>query len=62
MSTETQTEATTAQTIVVQVQPAPADPENVQRYIDISMLFLGIIIVLALWKKTEHLFNTNDTY
>jgi len=56
-------ETTTAQqTIVVQVQPAPASPENIQRYIDISMMFLGIIIVLSIYKVIERIFSSNDTY
>ncbi len=59
---ETQSTQETGQQIVVQVEPAPADPENVERYIDISMMFLGIIIVLALYKKIEGIFSANDTY
>ena len=62
MSTETTTEVTPGQTIIVQVQPAPANPENTERYIDISSVFLGIIIVLAIYKKIEGIFSTNDTY
>lgn len=50
------------QTIVVKVEPAPANPENVQKYIDISSMFLGIIIVLAIYKKIEQIFSSNDTY
>lgn len=50
------------QTIVVQVTPAPANPENIDRYIDISITFLGIIIVLALYKQVERIFSTQDTY
>lgn len=62
MSEQAPEPTTGQQTIVVQVQPAPANPENVQRYIDISMMFLGIIILLAMYKVIERIFSSNDTY
>jgi hypothetical protein len=50
------------QTIVVRVEPAPADPENLAIYLDVFWGFVGIIVVLMCWKKIERIFDSNDTY
>ena len=35
------------QTIIVQVEPAPANPENVQAYLDIFWSFVAIVVALT---------------
>lgn len=50
------------QTIVVQIEPAPANPENVALYLDIFWSFTAIVIGLMCWKKIERIFDSNDVY
>ncbi len=45
------------QTIVVQVEPAPADPERVQDYMDMFWLFALFLVVLWGLKRIYHLFS-----
>lgn len=50
------------QTIIVQVEPAPADPENIQAYLDIFWGFVGIVVVLMGWKKIQRIFDSDDSH
>ena len=50
------TEPTT--TIVVQVQPAPADPQQIALYTDVFWGFFGILIALLGWKKVQSIFDS----
>lgn len=50
------------QTIIVQVEPAPANPENVQIYLDIFWMFLGIIVILMGWKTIQRIFDSDDSH
>jgi hypothetical protein len=48
------------QTIVVQVQPAPASEQNIDLYLSMFWTFFGVLLVIWTWKKVEYVFNTNN--
>lgn len=50
------------QTIIVQVEPAPANPENVQEYLDIFWSFVAIVVALMCWKKIQRIFDSDDSH
>lgn len=52
--------ADSTQTIVVQVQPAPASPENTELYVSMFWAFFGVLVAIWGWKKVEQIFSTNN--
>ncbi|MGA6175940.1 hypothetical protein [Delftia sp. zbq_16] len=57
MADTTTSEQPGTTTIVVQVQPAPASSENVDKYTDVFWAFFGILVVLMGWKKVQSIFD-----
>ncbi|WP_177225676.1 hypothetical protein [Variovorax sp. OK605] len=51
--------ADSTQTIVVQVQPAPASPENVALYWSMFWAFFAVLVGIWGWKKVQQIFDTN---
>ena len=48
----------TTTTLVVQVQPAPADPQKIDLYESTFWGFFAVLIVLMGWKKVQAIFDT----
>ncbi|BEP55049.1 hypothetical protein GmRootV118_22930 [Variovorax sp. V118] len=47
------------QTIVVQIQPAPASEQNIDLYWSLFWSFFAALLGVWVWKKIEQIFSTN---